>query len=51
MDEEVEIFNEKYVNIGGDEVDFDWWERNKYIIRFMEDRKIKGNFKRVIEID
>ncbi|XP_069678413.1 beta-hexosaminidase subunit beta-like [Periplaneta americana] len=48
--EAVELFPEKYIHLGGDEVSFDCWASNPDILQFMESRNITGNFGKLEEI-
>ncbi|PNF14159.1 Beta-hexosaminidase subunit beta [Cryptotermes secundus] len=48
--EAVELFPEKYIHLGGDEVDFDCWASNSDILRFMESHNITGDFSKLEEI-
>jgi len=47
--EAVELFPEKYIHLGGDEVDFDCWASNPDIHKFMEARNITGDFQKLEE--
>ncbi|XP_021923175.1 beta-hexosaminidase subunit beta-like, partial [Zootermopsis nevadensis] len=50
LSEAVKLFPEKYVHLGGDEVNFDCWATNPNILRFMESLNITGNFNKLEEI-
>ncbi|XP_033220112.1 beta-hexosaminidase subunit beta-like [Belonocnema kinseyi] len=44
LEEVVQVFPDKYLHLGGDEVPFDCWESNPNILSFMRDHNITRNF-------
>ena len=44
LEEIVQVFPDKYLHLGGDEVPFDCWESNPKIQGFMRDHNITKNF-------
>jgi len=45
-----QVFPDKYVHLGGDEVDFSCWKSNPAILKFMEAMNISGEFSKLESI-
>jgi len=45
-----QVFPDKYVHLGGDEVDFSCWKSNPGILKFMEAMNISGEFSKLESI-
>lgn len=44
LKEAVDVFNDKYIHLGGDEVSFDCWASNPDILSYMESRNMSTDF-------
>lgn len=44
FEEVVQLFPDKYLHVGGDEVPFECWESNPDVLTFMRDHNITKNF-------